>query len=318
MPRIIFTHGGGRFANQLMAFAHLIALAEEHEDLAIVNASFWRFADLCAGTEHNPMCIYPEPEVPPEGLWMPRLARKCAKTLPNPFVRAARHYIPKIVHKLSFGRSLQWFEKEELRLGSDEFLSRARKHDSLMLSGWKLRDWGLFEKHQEEIRPFLRPAERFEHIAEAFVADLKRRYSPIVGVMVRQTDYRLWENGRFFLSSEQYRALLERLSARFGASAAYILAADEPQPASMLDGLNAFWCTGAAGQSGHYMESFAELARADVVVSVPSTFAAWAAFFGGKPLLPVAGPDADIAQVPLVSSALIEGHRHPILSVAVN
>jgi len=42
---IIFTHGGGRFANQLTNFANFIAFAEENE-FALINIAFNDFAPL--------------------------------------------------------------------------------------------------------------------------------------------------------------------------------------------------------------------------------------------------------------------------------
>ena len=66
------------------------------------------------------------------------------------------------------------------------------------------------------------------------------------------------------------------------------------------------------------MESFAELGLCDYIVSVPSTFSAWAAFFGRKPLLPIFSADDDLVQTPLLNENLLDAYRHPLFKSAVN
>src|SRR4051812_37188455 len=95
---LIYTHGGGRFANQLMMFGHLIALAEEHREFEIVDYAFWRFADHCAGTENNPMCRYPLDST--RRRWPARFANKLRSVSPNQLSRVFRHLTPTLAHKL--------------------------------------------------------------------------------------------------------------------------------------------------------------------------------------------------------------------------
>ena len=97
---------------------------------------------------------------------------------------------------------------------------------------------GLFEKHQQPIRGFLKPAKRFEETGEKFIADLARRYETLIGVQIRQTDYRYWENGKYFFTAEQYRGFIQQLQQRFGPRR-FRVAADEVQPPDLLQGLPA-------------------------------------------------------------------------------
>ena len=77
----------------------------------------------------------------------------------------------------------------------------------------------------------------------------------------------------------------------FGPDCCLVVATDENQPPDILHGLNAVWCTGAIGQTGHFVESMTELSLCDVIVSPPSTFAGWAAFMGQVPQLPLTRAD---------------------------
>jgi hypothetical protein len=163
-----------------------------------------------------------------------------------------------LLHKVAPWRSMDYtslgFDPDkEVRLGSEEFLGRVRGRREVLLAGWRLRDWQLFEKHQAVIRRFLMPAERFRRIAEGMIRDLRQRHDVLVGLLIRQDDYRLWCGGKFFFTTEQYRGFLLQLRERYGPRAAFVVAADERQPEDAFAGLDVHLCTGAMGQPGHYM-----------------------------------------------------------------
>jgi hypothetical protein len=138
-----------------------------------------------------------------------------------------------------------------------------------------------------------------------------------VGLLIRQTDYRVFAP-QFFFTWQVYRTFITQLRQRFGPRSAIVVATDETQPPGVFDDLGVTWCTGEKAGNGHYMESFAELALCDVVASVPSTFSAWAAFFANKPILPICAADDDLRTVPLLERHLLDAHNHWAFYEAVN
>jgi hypothetical protein len=318
--KIIFTHGGGRFANQLMTFGHLIAVAEEHPDIQVVDYAFWPYANLCAGTEHNPSCAYP----PRRGTTLGARFMSLARRMTWRRRRAAMHnVVGLILNKLRPRRLIDYGPlpgdgSVVIQLGGEEFLNRVRSRKTALLMGWFLRDWALFEKHEEAVRRFLAPAERFTRVAEPFIADLRKRHDPLVGLLIRQDDYRYWAGGKYFFPTEQYRTFVRQLRQRFGRRAGILIATDEVQPAGAYDEFGVTFCTGEKAGPGHYQESFAELSMCDVVASVPSTFAAWAAFFGKKPILPISAADDNLTEVAPLARHLLDARRHPAFKDAVN
>src|SRR5436190_14324128 len=202
--KIIFTHGGGRFANQLMTFGHLIALAEEHPDIQIVDYAFWPYADLCAGTEDNPSCAYP----PRAGATMGTRFMALARRMMWRRRRVAMHNVVGLVmgrlrprRRVDYG-PLPGDGSVVIQLGGEEFLDRVRSRGTALLTGWFLRDWALFEKHEEAVRRFLAPAARFRRVAEPFIDDLRKRHDVLVGLLIRQDDYRLWAGGKYFFTTQ--------------------------------------------------------------------------------------------------------------------
>jgi hypothetical protein len=224
-----------------------------------------------------------------------------------------------VLHKLMPWRSINLLKDPQGRqLAAAEFVERLRGRRKVYLAAWNLRDWALLEKHQQAVRRFLAPAEQFCKPARALIEVLRARYEKVVGVLIRQTDYRAWANGEFFFTSNEYRVFIEQLRARFGPRTAIVLATDEVQPAGIFDGLDVAWCTGAEAGPGHYLESFAALSMCDVVVSAPSTFSAWAAFLGDVPLLPISKADDDLRNVEVLSRHLLDAKSHWAFGRAVN
>jgi hypothetical protein len=322
---VVFNHGGGRFGNQLTLFGHLIALAEENPRINIINIPFWPYASLCRGTQHNRLCQYPSSSglaAKRQAGWAWRTALRFCQTvspaMPNRVRRSLSFRLPRLAHrwrpKLSIDRD---YAPEPTWLGDPEFVQRLCSHRTALLAGYELRDWAAFQKHEDAIRRFLSPVDRYQEKARDFLEPLRRRHHPLIGVLLRKTDYRIWQNGRFFFDNEQYTSWLRQMKIRFGADTGFVLGGDEVEPADAFHGLDCYWASGAMGRGGHYLESMLELSGCDVVASVPSTFAAWAAFFGRKPLLPFTAPEQDASETPLLEDHLFGARQHPEFSKAL-
>ena len=61
-----------------------------------------------------------------------------------------------------------------------------------------------FVRHGDKIRSFLEPLKVYQEKATQFVTKIKSQTDVLVGVHLRQTDYKEFVGGRFFYSLEQY------------------------------------------------------------------------------------------------------------------
>ncbi len=152
------------------------------------------------------------------------------------------------------------------------------------------RNWELFSEHQQTIRDFFVPVPPFTQRAQAFIDTLRDlSYDMLVGVLIRQTDYRNWNGGKYFFTTSQYTDWMKQILDLFPAkNIGFIVASDEQQKPSAFQGLNLHFTSGSVNCGGHYLESLLELSACDLIASPPSTFSAWASFMGNKPLLPLA------------------------------
>jgi len=102
----------------------------------------------------------------------------------------------------------------------------------------------------------------------------------IVGVAIRHGDYKTWQNGKYYLSTETYQQWMEKVECFFAPkSVGFFIASDEEQDLSALEKHNFFF------RSGHPLENLYSLSKCDYLLSVPSSFAGWAHFIGETPLL---------------------------------
>lgn len=320
-PTIIYTHGAGRLGNQVIRFAHWIAWARAHPGaVEILNFSFWPFAHFFAQWRQHPGCVFPV-----RGGWPDRLAR-CRSALPECVrqVSEKRSRAPRLVQALG-GRvpgsqaiALDIHAGEILDLDDPTFLSRVDVRRYTTLSGWRIASWRLVADQERELREYFRPADDLAGPAHDFLRTLRATNELLIGVLIRQSDYREWDDGRFYFSSDQYAQWLRQVcDLHAGKRLAFVIASEVAQDEARFTGLPCHFATGNPGGCGHWFENWIELAGCDVIVTPPSTFSATAAFLGGVPLWPVLESSQQMALEQIIPDGMIGAARHPVFSRSV-
>ena len=263
----------GQLGNQLILFSHLIALAEEY-GLNVYNPAFWAYADAFAGTQEAVVPAYPVRR----SLTAPDWLRKAVFNSTNLHARALRKgYLPALP-------KCAWIETPGLTPDYDKDLSTSENRAVIAanrfvyLLGWRYRSYDLFHKHAEIIRDFFRPV-RHQDVVENFIGALRARYEILIAVHVRQGDYVAHENGRFFLSTEFYGAILQTVSSQLkGKKTVAIIFSNVDQDLSIFADVDV-----VAGP-GEAIADLSAMTRCDYIFGVPSTFSRWASFYGQVPL----------------------------------
>ncbi len=318
---VIYTHGGGRLGNQVMRFAHWIAWARAHPgEVEVLNFAFWPFAGYFGVWREHPGCVYPL-----HVGWADRLARWRA-ALPRPLRdwSEARSRLPRVVQAAGRWRpgwqavELDIAREESADLNAPEFLARIARRPVTTCCGWKIASWKLVAEQQAGLRELFRPAPEFARRSADFITALRRRHTVLIGVLIRQSDYRQWDDGRFYFSTDRYVAWIRQLlDLHGGRSAGVVVASEDRQDPALFAGLPVYFASGNPEAGGHWFENWVELSRCDFVVSVPSTFSATAAFLGGVPLWPVVEAGQNMAFDQLIEDGMIGAARHPAFSRAV-
>lgn len=274
----------GRLANRLVLFANLVALAEE-QGHDLTNFTFHSYSEFFEGTRQNFYCRYPRPE---RRSWIDalRIADFLRFTrLPHHVTRyaallneryplfgptvATAHECPGVDYTLLEGPTYQ------------EKISSAR---FVFVYGWGLRAPALVKKHADKIRDYFRPVEKFVSAAQAVIAPLRDQADVVIGVHIRQGDYRQWQGGKYFFETARYADWMRDLVAQFpDRKVAFLICSDEPRQ------LEEFAKLTVGFGSGTPVGDLQALSQCDYIIGPKSTFTQWASFYGDKPLRHLTG-----------------------------
>jgi hypothetical protein len=319
--KVIYTHGGGRLGNQVLRFAHWIAWARAHPgEVEVVDLAFWPFADDFAVWRDHPGCVFPLRKGREDSLarWRATIPPWMQKFLDG------RDRLPRVVQ--AWGRwrpgwqaiELDVAREEKIDLDDAAFLRDVRRSSVTTCHGWRIASWRRLGEQEAELREFFRPAAEHANRAAAFISSLRQEHDVVAGLLIRQSDYRWWREGRFYFSTEHYVAWIRQLLGLYGADrVAVVIASEEWQDPTLFAGLPCHFATGSVNAGGPWFESWVELSLCDFVMSAPSTFSATAAFLGGVPLWPLGSAEQTLAFEQLIPDGLAGAARHREFSCAV-
>ena len=130
----------------------------------------------------------------------------------------------------------------------------------------------------------LAPKPAMDAEARSFLRTLRERSEIVVGVLIRQSDYRTWRGGAFYHTSSQYARWMHDFRDRQGGKAVtFLVTSDEVQDPAVFSGLDVVFSSGSANKRGTAISALLELACCDAILAPPSTLSAWAAHWGGVP-----------------------------------
>jgi hypothetical protein len=321
MKTIFFTHGGGRFGNQMFSYAQLLAFVFEQQDIDLVNIACWEYADLLENTYQNKVCTTSLDRQ--HYLGMRLLRWLCEKT----FVKngsVAKRFIIYLLYLYAGNPLAKHYQTQAIAATiSDSLLAQKisdfdlsqpasqaviNQANNTFLSGWNICNWQLVEKYQDQIRDYLRIHHQYTDISKSFIADLQPKYDFIIGVMIRHGDYKIWGDGCYYYDVQQYAHWMTSLAEIFRdrGKIGFVIASDSPQKSTDFGDHKVYFTTGIAGGQGHYLESLVQLSLCDLIITPPSTFSLWAAFLGNIPVLPLMTADQIIAKEQLLQNHLFD------------
>ena len=320
-PLVVYTYGAGRLGNQVLRFLHWVAWARANEGaVEVLNLAFWDSARYFSVWRERPGCLFPLRRTRADRFarmldMLPDRARKWSED---------RWWLQRMAQSVA-GR---WPQSQAIKvndrggeridLQDPRFLEQVRNYRMSAFSGWCIAGWQHVAEQQQTLRTWFQPAPQWRKRGEDFMAGLRSKHDLVVGLLIRQTDYRIWNAGRFFFSTARYaRWIRQLLDLHPGRNLVVVLASEAWQDPKDLQGLPCVFAPGAKNLAGHWFDSFVALSLCDFVITPPSTFSAAAAFIGDIPVLPVTRADQDLSTADMLHNALIEAAAHPEFSIAV-
>lgn len=266
----------------MLLFAHFIGAAIEH-GLVVCNPAFLDYAKYFPSTAHDLLCRFP-----PGGALPP--VRGARPVLYRGTTSAAR-----MLHRLQRAGMdvglIRLTRDQRLDLNGDGFLDVVRRHRVVFVQDWFFRNADNCARHREAICEYFTPWEHHLAATRAALEPARARGRFVVGVHVRRGDYRWFKGGRYYYTYEQYRDVMAKVEAAFPSrDVGFLVCSDVPVPPGAFDGLDIVY------GNGHPLEDLYGFAACDRLIGPPSTYTAWASYYGDVPMYRILDPDETPSQ----------------------
>lgn len=273
---IILLKDYGRLANRLMTFTNLAALSADTRR-PVINLSFSPYAGYFAGTAGIEPACYPSGAA--------KTFRGVLKSLG--LERARRFfYSEKWCRRTSvIAQTFAAEDHEEIRSGHPLVAALRGSRRLAIWKAWNLYLAPLVEKHADGLRSYFQLAPAWQANLEKWrLAQPKADF--VVGVHVRRGDYAAYQGGRHFFDPELYIRKMRELRRLFERQVLFLVCSDEPFDLSACEGLNVI-----RGPGHEVLDLFA-LAGCQRIFGPPSTYSAWASWYGRVPLWHLAADES--------------------------
>ncbi len=279
---VILNHNGGQLANQLWNDISIYAYSLESGYLCR-NYCFFEYAkDFSILSEQRGIhsLFFRAFPVVSRVLGFP-LTKKIWR-------RSYRFYVKWI--RLTRSRSILYSRTTEAGLGtyflppsiepSNELAQAVLEEGALFFDGWLFRNPEGIQKYREQILSRVKPRREIESLVQRDIESIRKVYPVVIGVHIRQGDYREFKNGRFFIHQSRIREILEEYMvdrAIDRTTTCFVLCTNGEIQSECFDGLN-IW----RAERGFVHDLFL-LAACDVILGSDSTFGAFASYYGDVP-----------------------------------
>lgn len=280
---LILARPEGQLGNRLFLAATLIAHAQEN-NLRLWNPALGEYAGFFCGTRNGFFPVFPGDNQQQGAHSLPG---KISCTLRSSLARLcdrAAHWLgatgslPEQLRVLDITQSHD-VEDREYDLGSTEFSNLCKGNGALVLRGWKFRAHDALRRQREQIKKIFLPLPAIAESVGEVIVHARAKAQRLVGVHVRQGDYREWLGGKYFFESSRYLDWMAQAAALWpGEKVAFLVCTNGSWDAQEVAGCPIF-----RGPGSPVGDLYA-LAECDAIMGPPSSFSLWASYYGNVPL----------------------------------
>lgn len=275
---LIIAEKCGQLGNRLVLGAHAIALASEF-GWRLSYPAFDDYASFFQGPSEHRTGFSLDPQ-------------KCdAPLLASSYLLT--HMAMRLIHKFGLGNRMVDVlgipggdPSSDVDLALPQIRQRIESARVTLVLGWRIRNYPLVAKHQSIIRQYFQPVASIRNRVTELLADVRATSRPLVGIHIRQGDFRAYQGGRHFHETSTYVRFMTRLRELLP-NPAFLVCSSESQPVELFADLDVRWGPGRAVDDLH------ALSQCDFIVGVPSTFCRWAAFHGQRRLFLIGRPEPE-------------------------
>jgi hypothetical protein len=277
--KVVVLQRVGRLGNQIALMSNLVAFSQA-TGVIILHPTLGAYADYFRGTCCDLFCRYPA--VNSSKRRVPILYRMLLYSVFRAFDRSGA------ANKMYPGRVWESDYKTQLDLASPEFLTRVRSaRYTFLTKGWFFRYPDVDKtSFLADLGSFFSLAEPYASRVAAVLRKAKSMSDILIGVHIRQSDFRDHAGGKYFHSTKDYARLMEHTCRLFpGQNVDFLVVSDEPKSAFDFPGLR---CHFGSGQD---VEDMYSLGGCDYIIgSAASSFSLWPAVLFQRPTYRILDP----------------------------
>jgi hypothetical protein len=281
---VIVTQRVGRLGNQLFLLGNLLAL-HQATGVTFSHAALGEYGLYFEGTRHDLLCRYPLEQAAGSRLSATCLGRK--------FAYFSSRCFDRVDNFIQLRRSVVSIDyKETFNLSEPAFVGRINKHKRTWLTGgWRFQYPTIGRSFLPAARRFFALVEPYASNVSNLVANARANAEILIGVHIRQTDFREHAGGKFYFTTAQYAALMHQAANIFPERKVhFLLVSDEDNENYGLGQLVCYRGTGVA------VEDMYALGKCDYIISsAASSFSLWPSVLYQVPNYRISDPERRIS-----------------------
>ncbi len=218
-PVLIYSAGRGRLGNQLINFCNLYSISQEY-DLRVHCLPFYDYTFAFEEIEGHDSIQLDCEELSTVwkksiiDLWSGRFSDNVIIETIRPAVLHTIARTSKNAQSIIAGDShlpipLLGKHYPEIDFTEETIISKVKDNPISVVSGWNVRAWPIVKKYKQLLVEELQINKDYRDPAMSHLSRLREEHDIIVGVHMRQGDYRTWRNGKFYFDAAYYNKCME-------------------------------------------------------------------------------------------------------------
>lgn len=176
---------------------------------------------------------------------------------------------------------------------NEQLLNTVKNRKITIVNNWYVRDYNSIKKYRRQIQNIIKPKQKYLTRASDEISMLKQTYTTIIGIHMRRGDYKVWHNGDFYYSDQQYYDLMDKLNKdlkKNKENPIFLLFSNEEIAIEKFNKVfNIKVCTGSP------VEDLTVLSMCDYIMGPPSTFSWFAHYLGNSKYKVIFQPEKEIS-----------------------
>jgi hypothetical protein len=273
---IVVAQRPGRLGNLVLQYINLIAFSEDY-GCQIANPAFYDYNHYFVGTHNDFLSRYPSQAL----INAPKLLRTF-------FYKSLR--IIDQAGFLSHFREIKFINlpaDDDFHLDSKPFINHFTSTRIIFFrGGWRCLYSKKTGSHLEKARDYFRLVPTRENRVKSYIQNLKTGFDIVIGVHIRQTDFKAHCGGKYYFTSQQYATIMKKTELLFqNKRVCFVICSDALQSPIDFSGLNAFF------PKPEQVEDLFILAGCDFIIGPEvSSYCSLASLLGNKPRLKINSP----------------------------